>query len=99
MSKEQNSDNPQSQQLNIAGVSKRVFNIWEHNGWGNSINWRNYDERNLFGFIKNPKVKIGDEFRDKMESGKVMRFEVIELDYKSNPTDMFFATVKDVGYL
>jgi hypothetical protein len=80
-------------------VSKRVFNIWEHNIWGNSIQWRDYENRNLYGFIKNPKVKFGDEFRDKMESGKVMRFEVIELDYKYNPTDMFFATVKDIGYL
>jgi hypothetical protein len=85
--------------INVPDVNKRVFNIWEHNGWGNSIQWRDYDNLSLYGFIKNPKVKIGDEFRDKMESGKIMRFEVVELYYKYNPTDMFFATVKDIGYL
>ena len=78
---------------------KQIFNIWEHREWGNSINWIDYEKRSLYGFVRNKRVKINDEFRDKMKSGKIMRYKVIKLEYKLDPSDMFFATVKDIEYL
>lgn len=45
------------------------------------------------------KPKVGDEFRSKMESGKVARFKIIKVDRCGDPQDMFFCNVEDVGYV
>lgn len=75
-----------------------VWKIWEHKGWGDAINWTDWDERTIHGHLT-PSPKIGDEVQAKMQSGKIGRFEIIEIRYMSDPKDMFFATVKDLGYV
>lgn len=76
----------------------RIINLWEHAGWGDSIMFYDWEKRRLVGHLgKRP--KIGDEIRSKMESGKIGRFLVSEVEYCRDPNDMFFCTVKDLKYL
>lgn len=44
-------------------------------------------------------MEVGDEIRCKLSSGKVGRFLIIKIRYESNPPDMFFGEVRDIGYL
>lgn len=85
--------------LKPTDTEKKIWNMSEHIGWGNSLCWYNFEKRRIHGWLSNPIIKIGDEIRCKMESGKTAIFTVTELDYQSNPTDMFFGTVEDNNYL
>lgn len=85
--------------LLVKGGNKlTVINLWEHNSWGNNVYFFDYDERKLVGWLT-PLPKVGDEVRSKMQSRKIARFEIISIDVKKDPPDMFFAIVKDIGYL
>jgi hypothetical protein len=87
-----------------------VWNMWEHQSWGKSIQWADFDKRRIYGHYdmvcfttaspKRPgRLRAGDELRARMESGKVARFKIVELEYKNDPPDRFFGTVEDIGYL
>ena len=79
---------------------KKILNIWEHSGWGNSINWFDWDTRKIHGHLKySNNLIVGDEIRSKMQSGNIGRFEVVEIKHMYNPSDQFFATLKDLGPL
>lgn len=83
-----------------------VFKMWEHSTWGNRIEFLNWDQRTISGHYLNRllassrkyKIDVGDELQCKMETGKIGRFLVTEIKYESNPPDMFFGKVKDLGY-
>lgn len=75
----------------------REINIWEHTGWGNSIEWNDYQKRKLHGHLQN-RPQLGDIINSKMESGKVGQFVVVEVHYMRDPPDMFFCVVEDLGY-
>lgn len=75
----------------------RVINMWEHDGWGDSIYFNNWEERQIVGWMMD-RPKIGDILRSKMESGKIARFQVVSVDLKTDPHDMFFAKLKDLNY-
>jgi len=75
-----------------------ILNLWEHNGWGDSINWFNFATRKINGHLQE-RIKIGDEIRSKMGSGKIARFKVKEIKQMLDPSDQFFATLSDIGYL
>jgi len=77
---------------------KVVINMWEHKSWGDNILWFNWKRRRLVGWMT-PIPKVGDEVRCKMRSGKIGRFEIVKVEPQSNPRDMFFADVRDIGYL
>lgn len=76
----------------------RILNIWEHCSWGNKVYFSSFEDRRISGHLQD-RLKLGDEVRSQMSSGRVGRFEVIEIEYCRDPTDQFFATVKDLGYL
>lgn len=76
---------------------KRIWKAWEHKGWGDSIGWIDFSRRCISGHLT-PKPKVGDEFQTRMDSGKIGRFKIISVEYCSDPNDMFFATVSDIGY-
>lgn len=76
----------------------KVLNLWEHSGWGDSVYFSSFEERRIAGHLQE-RLKLGDEIRSKMDSGKVGRFEIIDIEYCRDPRDQFFATVKDLGYL
>jgi hypothetical protein len=66
-------------------------------GWGNTIQWFNYDKRRVTGW-KQCKPRAGDILESRMESGKTGVFKFVEVEHCSDPHDMFFATVEDIGY-
>ena len=69
----------------------------EGGGWGNAINWMDWEQRRIVGW-KTPKPQIGDILHAQMQSGQVAEFEFVSVEPCRNPQDMFFATVKDIGY-
>lgn len=69
---------------------RRAFNV------GPSIYWWSYDNRRVCGHIGKPVP--GDVITAKMQSGKIAVFEIIKVDWCSDPSNMYFADVKDVGY-
>ena len=73
-----------------------IYKMWEHSEWGNRVSWTDWHAREIDGHLLG--IKKGDEIRSKMESGKIARFVVIEITYCSDPSDMFFGKVKDLGY-
>ena len=74
-----------------------IYNMWEDKGWGNRISWTDWNGREIDGHLLG--MKKGDEIRSKMESGKIARFVITEIQYCSDPQDMFFGKVKDLGYV
>jgi len=78
---------------------KRRWNIWEHRGWGNRISWIDYDCRKLVGCIRHPRVAMGDEIACEMQNERIALFRIIQVEYHTNPPDLFFAAVQDVGYI
>ena len=77
---------------------KRIINMQDHNCWGNCVDWFNWDTREVVGHL--PTIPdIGDELRSKMDSGKIARFRIESVRQQTDPNDMFFATVSDIGYL
>lgn len=78
-------------------IEPRIIPMWDHTGWGNAIYFINWEERKVAGHLY-PIPEKGDILRSKMESGSIARFEVNEVTQPSNPKDMFFATVTDLGY-
>lgn len=79
-------------------LTGRVYDASKHNGWGDNIYWSHYDTRQVGGFLWNKPV-VGDEIRFEMKSGKVARYAVLEVKTFSDPRDMFFADVMDIGYV
>jgi hypothetical protein len=75
-----------------------VYESWRHTGWGDAIGWSNYKERRVHGWLWR-RPQVGDEIRWKMESSKVARFIVTDVEYCYDPDDMFFADVMDIGYV
>jgi len=85
------------EECHIQNVAPSTFSLWEHRGWGDSINWQDWEKRSLYGLMT-PKPKVRDILRAKMESGKIARFEFTEVREMADPKDMFFATVRDLEY-
>lgn len=77
---------------------KSIVNMWEHKGWGNSIQFIDYESGRISGHL-HFRLKVGDEVRSKMESGKIGRFKIIAHRQCHDPSDMFFATVEAIGYV
>lgn len=57
-----------------------IWNMWEHQGWGDSVHFLNWNKRQIAGRLT-PLPRAGDEVRVKMESGRVARFEIVDVDY------------------
>ncbi len=73
--------------------------------WGNAIYFTNFEKRQVEGFkswslwSSEGKPKVLDEFRAKMSDGKIGRFVIVSVKSYSDPSDMFHATVADLGYV
>ena len=74
-----------------------VYDMQRHLGWGNAINWSNYEKRRVYGHLQR-RPRVGDELISKMESGKIARFVFTNVEYSTDPHDMFFADLTDIGY-
>jgi hypothetical protein len=75
----------------------RVISVWMHNAWGNSIFFLDWERRRVSGHLKEIPEE-GDILRAKMDSGKIARFQFVEVKRMHDPRDMFFATVSDLEY-
>ncbi len=84
--------------LNLGGVMPRIIKMWEHSGWGNSIYFTDYKRMRIAGHFSY-RINKGDIIQSKMQSGKIGKFEVVEIKFMSDPRDQFFCTVKPVGYV
>lgn len=76
----------------------KVWRMWEHTEWGDSIDWWDYDKRRIVGHVT-PMIQVGDIVHCKMKSGRIGCYEVVSVDRKYDPPDMFFGTVEDRGYV
>lgn len=75
-----------------------VFSMDERKGWGNRMSWTDWETRRVNGHTT-PRPRIGDELRCTLKSGGIGRFRVVDVDLCADPSDMWFATVADIGYV
>lgn len=76
-----------------------VVGVFPHNTrWGYRITFEDYDERKVHGHIT-PRASDGDLFAYQLESGRIGVFALENVDNCLDPSDMFFADARDVGYL
>ena len=68
----------------------RIFNIWEHRGWGNKIGFMGDQCREIGGAFRG--LRVGDEIRWKNDrSDRVVRCKLIsKIRYCDDPRDCFF---------
>lgn len=78
-------------------LSGNVWKMWEHKGWGNAINWFDFEKGKVVGFLS-VIPSVGDELQCQMESGKIMRFRFDKIERMRDPRDMFFADMSIIGY-
>lgn len=78
-------------------LTGRQINMWEHTGWGNTIQWLDFSSRKIMGHMLDRPV-VGDVINSEMTSGQIMQFLVIDVEYMSDPHDQFFCKVSDFGY-
>ena len=76
----------------------KVWKMWEHEGWGDDIDFWDYERREITGHLT-PMIRVGDMVHCKMNSGRIACYEVMSVDKKDNPPDMFFGKVEDRGYV
>jgi hypothetical protein len=76
----------------------KYINKWEHSSWGDRIQCLGWEKKNFVCWLSiGP--KNGDELRIKMNSGKVGRFLIYDVNWCCDPSDMYFFKVKGLGYL
>jgi hypothetical protein len=73
--------------------------------WGSHVDWISKvpEQRSDGRYMRcwghhSPRPRIGDILASRMQSGKVGRWVFTEVDYESDPNDMFFAWVRFVDY-
>lgn len=83
-------------------LTGRVIKAWEHNGWGNAVQWSDYNELRVVGWLDDLPVEndeIQFKMRRKFDKNVVTRFIVTDVERCGDPRDMFFATVKPFAYV
>lgn len=74
----------------------RTYDIGGH--WGDAINWfPSYESMRVVGWKEWPPTK-GDRLRVPMRSGKTLVCEFTSVERRYDVPDMFFASVKPLGY-
>jgi len=80
----------------------RKLKEWEHDTWGNSINFQEVkrDKRTILrvhGWLKE-RPENGDFLLTKMESGRIGRWKFENVEHFHNPNDMFIGDAVPDGY-
>ena len=82
-------------------LTGRVIKAWEHKGWGNNIEWSDYKQLRIVGWLPRKPIEH-DEIQFEMltpNNKKVItRFIVTDVEHAEGVHDMFFATVKPFAY-
>jgi hypothetical protein len=74
------------------------------NMWGRHLRWMEWapDHRGLrhfYGHFPNRGLRVGDWVVQEMATGQFGILEIVEMEWKRDPDDMFFGYAKDVGFL
>jgi len=96
-----NTDNPLNETFVIdlkTHPKNEIIDMNSHSTWGNSISFMNWEIREITGHMT-PIPKKGDILVSKMKSGKKAVFRIIEIRPCLDPSDQFFGTVEDIGYI
>lgn len=78
-------------------ITGKFYCDWLHSGWGNriDIDWETRKDIETGMDVRANGhyrgVKEGDCILSRMQSGKIMKFIVMKIEYMSDPRDMFFA--------
>jgi hypothetical protein len=75
-----------------------TIDMRKHKYWGDCVYFLRWEDRAIAGHFL-PQIRIGDFLISAMDSGKLAKFEIIEIEYARDPRDMFFGKVKDVCYV
>jgi len=67
-------------------------------GWGNRIEWDNFQERTVRGW-KQRRPVVGDLVKTPMASGADGVFRFVSVEYANDPSDMFYGQLEGLGYL
>lgn len=83
-------------------ISRRLVHFTKENGWGDAIRFMEWEpdqngHRRIYGH--KGRIEVGDWFAQEMKSGRIGILEIVELEWKSDPPDMFFGKACDVGFL
>lgn len=77
-----------------------VYLMDSHNpcsGWGDSIKWFNFKSNIIVGWKR--RIPEKDEVvKAILASGRSAFYHILEVDRQRDPCDMFFATLKNIGY-
>ncbi len=76
----------------------KVWDTRNHRTWGNNIMPFDWDRRRIVGWTQ-PHPTIGDELLLEMHSGRIRKVEIVTVEPTGDSGDMWFATVKDIGYV
>ena len=75
-----------------------IWDISKHKYWGNTIALDgDFKNHAIYGF--NTDVRIGDEIRIPMQSGRILCGVITKISFKEDPNDMFFGKYKPIEYL
>lgn len=77
-------------------ILEKLRQVFKIRGDGINFYWQDFDRRTVVGHAGAP--RRGDVFTSKMKSGKIAVFEVVSVRWCGDPSNMYFADVKDVGY-
>lgn len=69
--------------------------------WGHHVRWMDFDDRTIWGHMDLwivPKFQVGAVLDCEMESGRIALFQITELNWQRDPTDMFFGKVEFIQY-
>lgn len=81
----------------VVNTNPIIYNMELCKSWGNNIRWIDFDTRSIVGHQHKIPVK-GDFLLSKMTNGKIVKFKFVDVYPQRDPSDMFFAKVKDIGY-
>jgi len=73
----------------------KIWDIEEHQGWGNWIGWIDVKRLQLAGITK-PYPEPGDILHCPMKSGKIGKFRFKAVDWKCDPGDQWFADMEKI---
>lgn len=76
------------------------YRKWEHHGWGDSIQIRGINKNGTFRIVGwlGRRPHNGDRLIYDVESGRRAVGYIVDVDYCSDPRDMFFANVIPFEY-
>ena len=87
--------------LQSNNFNPRTFKQWEHKDWGDKISIRKIYDNGSFqivGWLFDRPIQ-GDWFMYETQSGKRAKGLIHNIEYCSDPRDMFFADVLPVRYV